>query len=43
MTPVYFKPTAQGLHDFLAVVGAAAPELPLWYYHFPDRTGVQGG
>lgn len=43
MTPVYFKPTVQTLHDFLAGVAAAAPELPFWFYHFPDDTGVLPG
>jgi len=40
MTPVYFKPTLEGLHDYLAAVAGAAPALPLWFYHFPDGTGV---
>lgn len=43
MTPVYFKPTVESLHDFLAVVAAAAPETPFWFYHFPDDTGVLPG
>ena len=43
MTPVYFKPTVASLVDFLAPVAAAAPELPFWYYHFPDDTGVLPG
>jgi len=43
MTPVYFKPTVETLHDFLAVVAAAAPEMPFWFYHFPDDTGVLPG
>mmetsp|Transcript_32019 Transcript_32019/g.64724 ORF Transcript_32019/g.64724 Transcript_32019/m.64724 type:complete len:224 (-) Transcript_32019:41-712(-) len=43
MTPVFFKPTLVTLHDFLAAVAAAAPELPFWYYHFPDTTGVLTG
>ena len=24
----------------MAVVAAGAPDLPFWYYHFPDYTGV---
>merc|ERR1719293_519810 len=43
MTPVYFKPVIETLHDFLAAVGGAAPELPFWFYHFPDDTGVLPG
>lgn len=43
MTPVYFKPTVQTLHDFLAAVAGAAPEMPFWFYHFPDDTGVLPG
>lgn len=43
ITPSYFKPTVQSLHDFLALVARAAPELPFWYYHFPDATGVLPG
>ena len=40
MAPVYFKPTKESLIDFLALVAAAAPKLPFWYYHYPDKTGV---
>merc|ERR1712107_157876 len=43
MTPVYFKPTLETLHDFLAQTAAAAPEFPFWFYHFPDDTGVLPG
>lgn len=43
MTPVYFKPSVQTLHDFLAAVAGAAPETPFWFYHFPDDTGVLPG
>jgi len=43
MTPVYFKPSVETLHDFLAVVAGAAPEMPFWFYHFPDDTGVLPG
>jgi len=43
MTPVYFKPTVKTLYDFLAAVGKEAPELPFWFYHFPDDTGVLPG
>jgi N-acetylneuraminate lyase len=43
MTPVYFKPSVESLHDFLAAVAAGAPEMPFWFYHFPDDTGVLPG
>mmetsp|Transcript_107610 Transcript_107610/g.321826 ORF Transcript_107610/g.321826 Transcript_107610/m.321826 type:complete len:322 (-) Transcript_107610:47-1012(-) len=43
MTPIFFKPTTRSLHDFLAVVAAAAPQLPFWYYHFPSTSGVLPG
>lgn len=43
MTPVYFKPTVESLHDFLAAIAAAAPDMPFWFYHFPDDTGVLPG
>merc|ERR1719272_1315518 len=35
MPPVYFKPgTIDELVDVVAYVAAAAPDLPIWYYHF---------
>eukprot|EP00854_Cymbomonas_tetramitiformis_P013562 gene13562-16035_t len=43
MAPVYFKPTVGTLHDFLAAVASHAPQLPFWFYHFPDGTGVLPG
>lgn len=43
MTPLYFKPTAESLVKLLAKVAAKAPKLPMWYYHFPDDTGVLAG
>mmetsp|Transcript_31390 Transcript_31390/g.57641 ORF Transcript_31390/g.57641 Transcript_31390/m.57641 type:complete len:350 (+) Transcript_31390:60-1109(+) len=42
-TPLYFKPSLEGLHEYLAIVGKQAPELPFWYYHFPGKTGVLAG
>jgi len=42
-TPVFFKPSVETLHDYLVAVGRAAPEMPLWYYHFPDKSGVLNG
>lgn len=43
MTPVYFKPSVEGLHDFLSELASAVPSMPLWFYHFPDDTGVLPG
>jgi len=43
MTPAYFKPTVETLHDFLAIVARAAPTMPFWFYHFPEATGVLPG
>lgn len=43
MPPVYFKPSVQSLHDYLAAVANAVPNLPLWYYHIPCMTGVLQG
>mmetsp|Transcript_16177 Transcript_16177/g.41627 ORF Transcript_16177/g.41627 Transcript_16177/m.41627 type:complete len:338 (+) Transcript_16177:53-1066(+) len=43
MPPVYFKPSLETLHDFLAAVSGAAPALPIWYYHIPVFTGVLQG
>jgi len=42
-TPLYFKPSLETLHEFLKLVGQKAPSLPLWYYHFPGKTGVLAG
>lgn len=37
----YFKPTSvQNLADSMALIAAAAPELPFYYYHIPHLTGV---
>lgn len=41
MPSVYFKPgTIDELVDLVAYVAAGAPDLPIWYYHFPAKTGV---
>jgi N-acetylneuraminate lyase len=41
MPPVYFKPMdIDDLVRIMAYVAAGAPETPFWYYHFPDKTGV---
>ncbi|CAE7390719.1 npl-a [Symbiodinium microadriaticum] len=42
-TPVFFKPSVETLHVYLVAVGRAAPHMPLWYYHFPDKSGVLNG
>ena len=39
--PAYFKPAdVEALADCLARIADAAPDLPLYYYHIPGRTGV---
>lgn len=41
MPPTYFRPgTPELLVDAMSVVANAAPDLPFWYYHFPDMTKV---
>lgn len=41
LSPYYFKPpTAEVLIDCLALIAAAAPALPFYYYHIPALTGV---
>ena len=42
MPPVFFKPpTLEALVARSAEIAAAAPELPFYYYHIPDATGVR--
>ncbi|XP_022096980.1 N-acetylneuraminate lyase-like isoform X2 [Acanthaster planci] len=42
VSPTYFKPkTVDLLLQYLKEVGAAAPSLPLYYYHNPGMTGVK--
>ncbi|WP_346237052.1 dihydrodipicolinate synthase family protein [Niabella insulamsoli] len=37
----YFKPrSAANLADCMALIAAAAPDLPFYYYHIPSVTGV---
>lgn len=39
--PYYFKPADENyLAEFVAKVGEAVPEMPLYYYHIPVLTGV---
>ena len=41
MPPVYFKPeNIEALVDTMALIASGAPDLPFWYYHFPDKTNV---
>jgi alcohol dehydrogenase (NADP+) len=41
MPPVFFKPhNLDAVVSLLGAVSAAAPHTPLYYYHFPERTGV---
>jgi N-acetylneuraminate lyase len=42
VAPHYIRPdTVEALVDFTAEVAAASPELPFFYYHFPDITHVR--
>jgi N-acetylneuraminate lyase len=42
VSPWYFKPASVDvLVDCLAMITAAAPDLPFYYYHQPALTGVQ--
>jgi N-acetylneuraminate lyase len=42
LPPYYFKPTSlPRLVDTMAMIAAAAPELPFYYYHIPSMSGVQ--
>ena len=42
MPPFFFKPqTVEDLADVTAEIAAAAPDLPFYYYHIPEMTGVQ--
>lgn len=41
MPPVFFKPaTIEALGAWVEATAAAAPTLPLYYYHIPSQTGV---
>jgi len=38
--PYFFRPgNAEALAEFVARVGEAVPEMPVYYYHFPAITG----
>jgi N-acetylneuraminate lyase len=41
MPPVFFKPgSVQALVDTMGSIAAAAPSLPFYYYHIPQKTEV---
>ena len=41
MSPVFFKPgTVQALVDTMGAIAAAAPNMPFYYYHIPQKTEV---
>jgi len=41
LAPYYFKPGSAGqLAEFVARVGEAVPEMPVYFYHIPVLTGV---
>jgi N-acetylneuraminate lyase len=39
-SPYYFKPDETRLAEFVTKIGEAVPEIPVYYYHIPDLTGV---
>jgi N-acetylneuraminate lyase len=41
LAPYYFKPDSdERLAEFVARVGEAVPEMPVYFYHIPSLTGV---
>jgi 4-hydroxy-tetrahydrodipicolinate synthase len=40
ITPYYVKPNQQGLYDFFGRIAAEVPDLPIYVYNIPGRTGV---
>jgi len=41
MAPFYFKPNcAEQLAEFVMKIGAAVPDMPVYFYHIPVLTGV---
>jgi len=41
VAPYYFKPADSGqLADFCIKTGESVPEMPVYFYHIPDLTGV---
>ena len=42
VSPVYFKPeSTETLVDSMAQIAAGAPQLPFFYYHIPEVTGIR--
>ena len=41
MAPIFFKPSSvEALVDYISVVSAECPEMPVYFYHIPSMTGV---
>jgi N-acetylneuraminate lyase len=41
IAPYFFRPAGESqLADFIARIGEAVPEMPLYFYHIPSMTGV---
>jgi N-acetylneuraminate lyase len=40
LAPYYFKPDEERLAEYVAKVGEAVPDLPVYFYHIPELTGV---
>jgi N-acetylneuraminate lyase len=41
IAPYYYKPDDEGqLAEFVATVGEAVPDMPVYFYHIPELTGV---
>jgi N-acetylneuraminate lyase len=40
LTPYYFKPDVTRLAEFVAIIGEAVPDMPVYLYHIPELTGV---
>lgn len=38
--PIFFPPTLEGFIDYNRKVAASAPELPYFYYHFPNMSRI---
>jgi N-acetylneuraminate lyase len=42
VAPYYYKPAdIARLAEFVALIGEAVPEMPVYFYHIPDMTGVK--
>ena len=41
VAPYYYKPADETLlAEFCAIIGESVPEMPVYFYHIPDLTGV---